>query len=229
MPAVQIYDRDTVLLGESDFYGYFEVNTKQNSNKLIFSFIGSEVADISFPQNCDYLEVILLFDANYNYNSSRKVDRDRKKRYNALPKIHLEAFKKQMFVNDKSCTSREFYYDKPILDEIRKHDKIRKKQIKEEFKLLQIGDTIKIPFGVNNKDNDRTSLNVYSSYVNGGNKCIIEGVVLDKNKKRNEYHIKYEVVSCDSCEYNSMIFDGKDMKVGEEFDANMKYTRVIVN
>jgi len=232
LPKVRIQKIDTVLIGETDIDGRFNVNIPTESEKLLFSWVGMEWATVTLPDNCENIEIILLADWIGGPKSHRKQDRIRKRRYKSLPKLHLEAFNKGLFITDKACYLREFEPYKPSLDSIRNDLKIKRKQIKKVFKALAIGDTIRIPYSVGNKGydgTDRTPLFNYSYVVNENDfECIIEGIVLDKKKSRKGYIVKYEVTNCDSCNYDSTFFGKKDMVVGEVFMYNLKYFKILI-
>jgi hypothetical protein len=189
-----------------------------------------EWTTIKVPMNCNELEIIMMVDGHYDYKSAKKIDRLRKKRFNKLPKLHAEAVTKGIFVNTSPCYTREFQPYKPRLDQIRKELIIKRKQIKDSFEALAVGDTIRIPYsGTYRSDGtDRTMLSVWS-YTTDTEEfdCIIEGVVIDKNKRNKGYNIVYKVTATDSCNYDSIIYNEKNMIVGEVFEHNMKYFKVL--
>lgn len=219
-----------LLLGESDIDGYFELSVPQKSNTLIFGFIGYEFATISFPDTCEYIEVVLEPDVLYHYKSSRKIDKLREKEFDKLSDIHSKAIDKGFFVMGEPCFYREFQPIKPRLDQIREQLRAKRKANKRYFKDLAVGDTIRIPYSgsYGSDGTDRTNLIPYS-YVVGGNQfdCIIEGVIVDKSKSYNGYNFMYEVIDIEQCKYDSIIHEERDMKKGEVFRYNMKYFKVI--
>jgi hypothetical protein len=230
LPGVRIYSNDTVLLGETDIDGYFEFSIPKETINLSFGFIGYETAIASIPDTCNYLEVVLLQGTIYHYKSSRKVDRLRKKEFDKLPDLHKSAKGKDLFVREYPCYRREFEPIKSRLDEISKHLKAKRQENRRRFKALAIGDTIRIPFsGTFRSDGtDRTSLTVFSYVVGDSDfKCLIEGVVLDKNKRKNGYNIIYRITSTNLCKYDSVIYNGKDVVPGEVLTHNMKYFKII--
>lgn len=230
LPAARIYSKDTLLLGETDVDGYFEVSIPKEADTLIFGFIGYEFATISIPINCLYLEVMLLPDVLYHYKSNQKIDRHRKKEFDKQPDLHKEAAGKGLFKNGAPCFQREFEPIKPRLDKIRDQLKAKRKAIKKDFKELAVGDTIKIPYGgsYGSDGTDRTILSDFS-YVVDGNAfdCIIEGVIVEKNRRNRGYNIVYMVTDTKQCKYKSINYDNKDMLVGEIISHNMKYSKVI--
>lgn len=232
LPAVGVYDHDTIQLGKTDLDGYFEIKVPKGTNKLIFGGIGYEWAMISIPEDCDYAEVILLQDGLYHFKSHRKVDRLRKRRFEKIPSIHQEAFIKGVFKYEKPCFTQEFVPIKPQLDEIREQTRAKRKQNKKDFDKLSIGDTIRIPFSGSYKydGTDRTTLFVHSFLTDGNDfDCVIEGVIKDKNKSRKGYYFVYEVTGTDKCKYDSMEYEGKEVVKGQMLEHNMKYFKVLIN
>ena len=59
--------------------------------------------------------------------------------------------------------------------------------------------------------------------------CVIEGILDDKNKRNKGYNIVYKVTATDSCNYDSIIYNGQNMVVGKLFEHNMKYFKVLKN
>lgn len=230
LPGAKVYDKDTLLLGETGINGYFEVSIPKKADALVLGFIGYEWTTVSIPDNCEYLEVILLHDALYHYKSSRRVDRLRKRRFDKLPDLHEIAVGKGLFINGTRCYLREFTPIKPQLDKIGKQLRAKRKANKRHFKELAIGDTIRIPYSGSYRHDgtDRTTLFVFSYVVDGNDfDCIIGGVIVDKNRRDSGYNVVYKVTDTKQCKYNSIVYDRKDVSLGEEFSHNMKYFRVI--
>ena len=119
IPSVRIYDQDTILLGETDFDGYFEIKIPEESKTLLFYWIMYEFATISISDDCQFVELILIAASSYDFMSNRKVDRLRKKEFKKLPELHIIAVDKGLFINDSICYKREFIPNKPELDKIR--------------------------------------------------------------------------------------------------------------
>ena len=234
---------DNNLLGETDFNGFFDVILPNGSNKLIFGYIGYEVAEVEIADSCNYVEIILLYDANYDFMSIRKIDRLRKKSFDNLSPLHLTAIEKGLFTNKAICYSRKFEYNKPRLDEIGKRLKVIKKQIKRDYRNLSIGDTIRIPFGGSKgrDGTDNTTLSEWASWTDTEHfDCIIEGVVIKKYRKRYHssrfwqvslergYNFTYSVTNCENCKYDSIVYDKKAMRIGQEFEYDMKISKTII-
>ena len=238
--GARLYDRDYNLLLEADLKGFFEVNISNETNKLVFGFIGYEHANIELSDSCNYVEIILLPDAHYDFMSSRKIDRLRKKEFDKLPQLHLTAIEKGLFTNEIICYSREFEPIKPMLDEISKQMKIVKNQIKKDYKNLSVGDTIQIPFSERYTYSSLTDIEDFD--------CIIEGVVTKKYRKRYRspklswiglakfwwislergYNFTYKVTNFENCKSNSMVHNCKEMVIGQKFEHDMKILKTII-
>jgi len=229
--AVKIFDCNDNLLGETDFDGFFDVIIPNESNKLGFAYIGFEIANIELSDNCNYVEIILLPDAHYDFMSSRKIDRLRKKKFDKLPQLHLNAVERGLFTNEMICYSRRLESNKPSLDEIGKQRKAVEKQIKKDYQNLSVGDTIKVPFSGNKRydGTDNTTLFAWSNQTDTKDfDCIIEGVVIKKYRCKNRYNFIYRVTNCEMCKYDSIVYNGKTMKIGQEFEHDMKIFKTII-
>jgi hypothetical protein len=227
---ITIFDKDTIEIAKSDLNGYFKIELPKKTDELIFAGLGYEWKKIKIPEKCNGLEIIILLAGTYDFMSSKKIDRIRKKRFDKIIELHLQAFNKGIFKTEKPCFKQEFEPIKPELDKIAKHSKKLTKENKKNFKLLKVGDTITIPFSGSYKSDgtERTSLTVYSYIVEGKNfDCTIKGIVTKKQKNRKGYFLTYKVIDTNNCEYKSIIFNEKEVKIGEIFEQNMKYFKVI--
>jgi hypothetical protein len=230
LPVAGVYDLDTIQLGKTDLNGYFEINVQKGINNLILGGIGYEWAMISIPENCGYVEIVLMQAGFYHYKSHRKIDRLRKRRFEKIPLIHQEAFSKGIFKDEKPCFTRGFVPIKPRLDEIREQTRAKRKQNKKDFDKLSIGDTIRIPFSGSYKydGTDRTTLFVYSYLFDGDSfDCVIEGVIKDKSKSRKGYNLVYEVTDTGKCKFDFIVYEGKEVAAGQKLEHNMKYFKVL--
>ncbi|SNQ45042.1 peptidase associated/transthyretin-like domain-containing protein [Cellulophaga lytica] len=235
--GITIFDKDTIKIGQSDLNGYFEIKLPQETDKLIFAGVGYEWATIKVSKKCKNLEIILFMASTYDFMSPKKVDRLRKKGFDKLPELHSQAYQKGLFKTEKSCVIRKFELDFPNLDEIRRQDKLRKKQIKTKFKELKIGDIIKVPYNVIQRHNgtDITTLNPYSYTFDGENfDCIIKGVITKKNKRKGGYNLVYRVIDYPDYNYDNMVinepyYPSQKLKIGETIKFNMKYSKVLKN
>ena len=109
VPYAKITNQKNELLGVCDIEGRFEISIQNEVQELHILFVGMEPAKIELSGNCIFLEVVLMYSADYDYISDKKVYRDRIKRFKKLPKIHREAYKKGIFKTPKACYTQEFF------------------------------------------------------------------------------------------------------------------------
>jgi len=242
--SARIYDSTYNLLGEADFNGFFEIIISNENNKLVFGFIGYENANVELSDSCNYVEIILLSGGGcYLNTSNRKIDRLRRKDFDNLSQLHLEAVKKGIFKNEIICYSREFEPIKSRLDEIGREVKARKRQITKDYQSLSVGDTVIIPFsgGWRDRETDQTILYVWSSVTDTERfDCLIEGVVIKKYRNRYRsprfpwvslrkgYDFTFRVTNCENCKFISPIYGYKAMEVGQEFEHDMRILKAII-
>jgi hypothetical protein len=230
LPRATIFNQDTLKLGETDMDGYFKINVPDQTNKLIFGYIGYEWTTIKISDDCNNLEVILLYDGTYDFMSSRKIDRLRKKAFDRLGELHHLAFTRGLFKKDSVCYHRDFIPDKPVLDEIRKWMTQQVKLNKRNYANYKIGDKIKIPFSTSfNCDGTKRTCLVYYSYVASMKKyeCIIEGQIIAKNRHDGFHNLVVKVIDCDRCKLPSPKFNDMDMVPGAEFEYDSVLFKVL--
>lgn len=129
--GLDIENSENVLLGKTDMDGRFNISIPQETDSLLFRYIGMERTDIRLKKDCDTVEVVMMFDAIYDFMTSRKIDRLRKKRFDNLPSLHSKAVENGLFENNNTCYERIFKANKPSLDSI---SKVLKKKKKSEQK-----------------------------------------------------------------------------------------------
>lgn len=232
LPYVNVQNSEKLLLAKTDLEGRFKISIQQETDKLIFSWLGMELTEIKLKDKCDTVEVVMMYSGTYDFMSSNKIDRLRKKRFDELANLHSNAVKKGLFATNTICYSRQFKPDKPILDSIGRVMNQRRKQIKETFKEFALGDTIRIPYSGSwrHDGTDRTTLHSYSYVVDGENfNCIIKGIITSKNKRKNGYNLVYRVIDCKDCHYDNIVLNKKELKVGELIEYNMKYFKILKN
>lgn len=235
LPILDIKNSDTVLIGKTDMDGYFKISISQEIDRLLFSYVGMEWTEISLKKDCDTIEVLIMNDVIYDFITLKKIDRLRKKRFDNLPNLHSDAVKNGLFENNNICYERVFEeYNPPklVLDSIKKENKLKRKQIKDTFKGLVLGDNIRIPYSGSWRDDgtDRTTLHSFSCGVDGEDfECIIKGVITEKNKRKGGYNIVYRVIDCNNCHYDNIVLNGKELKEGELIEYNMKYFKVLID
>jgi hypothetical protein len=104
----QINDSDTGVLAITDIGGKFKINLATQAPSLMIRGIGMESKMITVPDNCSHLEIIMLNRSTYDFVSLRKVDRNRKRQFDKLPRLHQAAFNKGIFKNEKPCYTEFF-------------------------------------------------------------------------------------------------------------------------
>ena len=226
--GITIFDKDTTEVGKTDFDGYFEIELQKDYEKLIFAGVGYEWTKINLPIDCENLEIILLYDGTYHYKSHRKIDRIRKKRYDKINEFHLQAFNKELFKTEKPCFNREFEPYKTQLDRIRLELKEFRKVNKNNFNELNIGDVIKIPFGIDTSENK----NEVSTYYSPCKNCteedydfVIEGKVIKKYKSK----LTLEIIITKMKDYDFLKYRGTIIKNNSRLKYEMKYYEVIID
>ena len=118
-PWVNIEGPNRMLFGETDSNGRFKIEIPQDSSTLIIIGLNLEITTIRLNGDCDTVEVVIMINGNYDYISSSQIDRERLKRFKKLPKLHLEAYNKGLFMKKSICYSRgKFEPMKPVLDKI---------------------------------------------------------------------------------------------------------------
>jgi len=108
LQGVAININDTIEVGKTDIKGFFEIKIPVSENKLTFNFLGLESATIHLTESCDSVDLIMMYDVTYDFIPLKRADKKRKKRYKKLPKIHKQAFKKDIFKTQQPCYDRKF-------------------------------------------------------------------------------------------------------------------------
>jgi hypothetical protein len=231
IPGTFIFDQDTIKLVETNGDGFFELNILPESvKKLIFGYVGYEWTTLKLSDDCNYLEVILLYSWTYDFMSSRKIDRIRKKAFDRLGELHHIAYTKGLFKKDSVCYTREFIPEKPNLDKISKWMSQQVKQNKKRFSDSKAGDTIKIPLSASfNCDGTKRTCLIPYSYVANMEKyeCIINGQIVSKNRHKGHHNIVFKVIDCNSCIKPSPIFQDKEMVPGAIFEYDIVFFKVL--
>ena len=213
--GITIFDKDTTEIGKSDFNGFFKIKLPKENNELIFAGVGYEWATITIPKECNEPEIILLLASTYDFMLPKKVDRLRKKEFETIQELHSKAYQKGLFKTEKPCVIRKFEPNFEDLYKIRRQMKLTKKQIKTDFKELNIGDYVKVPS------------QTWSAYTDGADYgCLITGVIVGKNKKNDGFNLILKV-SENICENEQMTYNGKKIEIGELITHNMKYFKII--
>lgn len=108
MPEVLLMINDTVEVGKTDFDGFFQLDIPISIKEVVFYFIGVESATIYLEDNCGNIEVIMMPSYSYDFISLKQAEKNRKKRYKKLDKLHKLAFEKGLFETVCPCYRREF-------------------------------------------------------------------------------------------------------------------------
>ena len=231
LPDVHIQNKDTILFGKTDINGRFKIEIPQQTQTLFLSWVGLERTNIKLKTDCDTLEIIMLYAANYDFMSPKKIDRQRLKQFNKLPELHLQAYDRGLFSKKAICYSNEFEPDKPYFDDVKRQIVKKEAELKQIFEKVNIGDTIKIPFKEQSRHDgtDSATLFSYSAFTDYiSYDCIIKGVVVGKNIKHKGYNLVYRVINCDKCK-PSNIYKGGTMKADEIFKHDMRHRKVFID
>ncbi|WP_319479236.1 hypothetical protein [uncultured Draconibacterium sp.] len=226
LPGVHIENSYNVLFGKTDMDGLFKISIPQETDSLLFGYVGMEWTDIRLKKDCDTVEVVMIYDGTYDFMSFKKIDRIRKKRFDELPNIHSDALEKGLFTTKTICYEREFKPDKPKLDVIRKELKELNKTNKNDFEDLNIGDIVKIPFGIDSSEKRvRTTYAPCRSCTEEDYDYLIEGEIVNKQTEKLTLDIKITEMH----PYDSLEYRGKILNVGSDFKYEMKYFEVIID
>jgi hypothetical protein len=226
LPGLDIENSDNLLLGKTDMDGRFKISIPQETESLLFQYVGMEWTDIRLKKDCDTVEVVIMYDMIYDFMTSRKIDRLRKKRFDNLPNLHSDAVENGLFGNNNTCYERFFKADKAALDSISKVLKKKRKANKNAFKDLEIGDVVKIPFGLD------SSKKWISTHYSPCENCteedydyIIDGVILNKFRRKLTLEIKITEMP----NYETLEYRGNDLRIGSNFKYEMRYFEVIID
>lgn len=118
---IEITNLDTTVLATTDPNGNFKVEIPIGTKSLRVIGIRKEWKLINLSPDCNYLEIIVLNAGSYDFMSPRKVDRLRKKYFNTLPQLHMDAYNKGIFKMTTRCYEDIFLPMKEKLKEIHKN------------------------------------------------------------------------------------------------------------
>ena len=226
LPGLDIRNSDSVLLGKTDMEGRFKIHIPQDTDSLLFRYIGMEWTDISLKKDCDTVEVVVMYDMIYDFMTSRKIDRLRKKRFDKLPNLHSDAVKNGLFESNNICYNRDFEPYKPDLDRIGRELKGLRKTNKNDFKDLNIGDVVNIPFGLDTSEKIiRTHYSPCKDCTNEDYDYVIIGEIIKKHRRK----LTLEIRITEMQPYDSLEYRGKILNVGSDFKYEMKYFEVIID
>jgi len=191
LPGLDIENSENILLGKTDMDGRFKISIPQQTDNLLFRYVGMEWTDIRLTNDCETVEVVMMYYVSSHIRSSRKIDRHRKKRFDNLNHLHSDAVKKGLFNHDLLCYDRVFEAYKPDLDKISKELKEKRKANKHDFKDLSVGDSVKIPFGLDSsKKRISTTYSPCVTCTEEDYDYVIEGKIINKRRRKLTLEIK---------------------------------------
>ena len=108
LPYADIIINDSIKVGRTGLDGCFQFETSLPVNKLSFRYVGFENAELRLSENCNLIELIMIDWPHRCFMSLRKINKDRRKHYKNLPKLHKEAYEKGIFQSPEACYTQEF-------------------------------------------------------------------------------------------------------------------------
>jgi hypothetical protein len=120
LPQVSIQSADEVSLGKTDSVGRFTINVPNLTNELLFNFLGFESVSALINDNCDTVEVVMLYSGSYDFMSPRRVDKHRLARCKKLPDLFSQAYANGIFTKASICYTRKFEPLWPDLYKVKK-------------------------------------------------------------------------------------------------------------
>lgn len=108
IPGAMIQNSDSILIGTADLDGYFKIEVPQETDTLLFTFVAMEWKTIKLHQNCDSVDVIMMYFAIYDFMAANRIDRLRMKRFKKLPELHYLAYEKGLFTTQQPCYEQYF-------------------------------------------------------------------------------------------------------------------------
>ena len=109
IPYADIIINDSIKIGRTGIDGCFQFETSLPVNKLTISSVGVEDADLIISDNCNNIELIMISLPHRCFMSLRKINKERRKIYKNLPRLHKEAYEKGIFQSPDVCYIQEFY------------------------------------------------------------------------------------------------------------------------
>ena len=134
LPGAISETNDNVKLGVTDLTGEFKITLPAATRQLQILGLGWEKALITLPPDCNKLEIIVVGAFTYDFISNAKIERERKKQFDNIPKLYTEAFKKGIFKNPAPCYTREFISERASLDSITAWTRIKGIENKKNLK-----------------------------------------------------------------------------------------------
>ena len=223
---LDIRNSDSLFLGKTDMEGRFKINIPQETDSLIFRYLGMEYTDIRLKKKCDKVEIVLMYETTYDFMTSGKIDRLRKKRFDNLPNLHSDAIKKGLFESKTICYDRDYEAYKPDLDRISEELREFGKRNNNDFQNIKKGDIVKIPFSLNSSEKRISTF--YSPCENCTDEdydFVIKGEIINKRRK----NLTLEIKIIEMQPFDSLKYRGKVLSVGSDFKYEMKFYEVILD
>ncbi|MDE5423078.1 hypothetical protein L3073_12740 [Ancylomarina sp. DW003] len=226
LPGLDIENSDNVFLGKTDMDGRFKISIPQETDSLLFRYIGMEWTDIRLKKDCDTVEVVMMYAGTYDFMSSKKIDRFRKKRFDNVLNLHSEAVKNGLFEKFNICYGRDFEVHKSSLDRIARELKEFRKANINEFKALKKGDIVKIPFGLDSsKKRISTHYSPCENCTEEDYDYVIKGEIINKRRRKLTLEIKITEMQ----HYDSLEYRGQVLSLSNDFEYEMKFFEVIID
>ena len=99
---------DSIKIGVTGVDGCFQFETSLPIYKLSFRYIGMEDANLKLSEDCNNIELIMVFMPHYDFMSFQEINIIRKQIYKNLPKLRREAYEKGIFQFPEVCYIQEF-------------------------------------------------------------------------------------------------------------------------
>jgi hypothetical protein len=100
--GAKIFWKDS-LITTADEKGKFRIEITKEIDSIRIAWIGMYPDKLRIPDNCEYIEVILLPDVIYDFVTVRKKERLRKKDRAILPELYKKAFEQGIFTQEEPC------------------------------------------------------------------------------------------------------------------------------
>jgi hypothetical protein len=103
LPQVLLFINDTVIAGQTNLNGYFNVEVPISNKTISFLYIGMVKSTIEVLDECDIIEVIMLIDRFKGSFSNRRYEKWLRNGYKKIPEVHKQAFEKGIFEKENPC------------------------------------------------------------------------------------------------------------------------------
>lgn len=112
VPGAIITVNDTVKVGTTNLNGFFQIDIPESNEKILIRYVGLDPANIEIEDKCKKIEVVMMLSGARESITLKRAEKNRKKRYDKLPKLHKRAFEKGIFETEEPCYNRKYepYY-----------------------------------------------------------------------------------------------------------------------